>query len=89
VTIAGSNATQINVTWVINTSLLIDVTVTQPILCTTDLGINNKCNFSDPPNPSYDAAKKTCDNVVLEVMNLNCGQDTTIDMVLWFNQMLL
>lgn len=54
-------------TWLLNDTLLLDVNVTEPILCKNDLGVLNACGFSDPPNPSYDAVKKMCNNVVHEV----------------------
>ncbi|KAK2568357.1 hypothetical protein P5673_007378 [Acropora cervicornis] len=46
---------------------LLDVMVKEPLLCNTSLGIPNACPFTVPPDPTYDAVNKRCDNVVLEV----------------------
>lgn len=46
---------------------LLGVMVKKPLLCNTSLGIPNACPFTVPPDPTYDAVNKRCDNVVLEV----------------------
>ncbi|KAK3746639.1 hypothetical protein QZH41_012846 [Actinostola sp. cb2023] len=66
IAVNGSNVTQPLTTWLLNTSLLLDINVTQPIMCKTDLGVSTSCGFNDPPNPLYDAVKKMCNNVVYE-----------------------
>ncbi|KAJ7370570.1 Tectonic-1 [Desmophyllum pertusum] len=43
------------------------VMVKQPLLCKTNLGIPISCSFTVPPDPSYDAHNKICNDVTLQV----------------------
>lgn len=52
----------------VSTPDLVNVMLTEPLLCKTAIGIPRTCSFTVPPNPTYDAANKTCKNVALEVM---------------------
>ncbi|XP_068725456.1 tectonic-3-like [Montipora capricornis] len=51
----------------VGSSDLLNVTVAEPLLCQTSLGIPNTCPFAVPPNPTYDTQNNRCDNIALEV----------------------
>lgn len=48
----------------------VTVVVKQPLLCKTSLGIPQNCSFTVPPDPTYDAQNKMCNDVTLEVRNV-------------------
>ena len=50
-----------------NMSLLLTPQLSLPLWCQDSTGMKDRCSFTTPPVPVYNASTKTCENVVTEV----------------------